>query len=298
MLKLLKSTPISVPVLTAVIYILLSLCGQYVSADTVGGDSVFLVIIVIQAIVFAVPCFLYYGLKGGKLNYPMLSAKLSGSAVLYSVGAFFVMILGSLLLQLLFYSGGKGLTFDKGYMDTLFLSEESGVGLFLAYCLIPAVCEELFFRGIVISEYKKYGTANAVIISTLYFTLVHFSVEGFLIYMFAGFILGVTVAVCRSVYPAMALHLAFNVYALYGNSAFISKTAFNTSALFVGFVLLVLLLLACAFMLSRLEFIFSAYSKDMDNKPLPEKSLNNIFIYITPALIVPIAVFIVINALL
>lgn len=298
MLKFLKSAPFSVPLLTAVIYVLLSLCGRYISAETIGNDSVFLVIIIIQAIVFAVPCFLYYGLKGGKLNYPMLSGKISGNAVLYSLGAFGVMICGSLLLQLLFYSGGGGLTFDKGYMDALFVSEKGGVGLFLAYCLVPAVCEELFFRGIVVGEYKKYGSFNAVIISTLYFTLVHFSKEGFLIYMFAGLMLGITAVVCRSVYPSMALHLAFNMYGLYGNSAFVSKTAFNTSVLFVGFVLFVLLLLSLAFMFSRMENMFALYSERSEGEAIPEKSTNNIYIYITPALIVPIAVFIVINALL
>ncbi|MBQ3081128.1 MAG: CPBP family intramembrane metalloprotease [Clostridia bacterium] len=298
MLKFLKSAPFSVPALTAVIYLLLSFCGRYIKAESIGNDSVFLVIIIIQAIVFAFPCFLYYGLKGGKLNYPMLSGKISGNALLYSIGAFGVMICGSLLLQLLFYSNGSGLTFDKGYMDALFAGEKSGVGLFLAYCLVPAVCEELFFRGIVIGEYKKYGSFNAVVISTLYFTLVHFSKEGFLIYMFAGLVLSITAVACRSVYPSMGLHLAFNMYGLYGNSAFISKTAFNTSVLFVGFVLFVVLLLSLAFMFSRLENMFAAYSGSSEGKAIPEKSVNNLYIYITPALIVPIAVFIVINALL
>lgn len=298
MLKFLKSAPFSVPMLTAVIYVLLSLCGRYVTASSVGDDSIFLVIIIIQVMVFAVPAFLYYGLKGGKLNYPMLSEKVSGNAVLYTIGAFGVMVCGSLLIQLLFYNGGNSTTFDKGYMDTLFTGEKNGVGLFLSYCLIPAVSEELFFRGIVVGEYKKYGSFNAVLISTLYFTMVHFSSEGFLMYLFAGLVLSVSAVVCRSVYPSMALHLAFNVYGLYGNSAFISKTAFNTSELFVGFVLFVVLLLCLAFAMSRVENMYAMYSETSEGEAIPEKSINNLFIYITPALIVPIAVFIIINALL
>jgi len=298
MLKYLKSAPFSVPLLTAVVYILLSLCGRYITADTVGEDSVFLVIIIVQLIIFAAPCFLYYGLKGGKLNYPMLSWRLNGNIIIYFLASFGVMICGSLLLQLMFYNGGNGLAFDKGYMDTLFTGENNGVGLFLAYCLVPAVCEELFFRGIVVGEYKKYGSFNAVIICTLYFTLVHFSAEGFVIYMFAGLLLGVSAVVCRSVYPSMALHLAFNMYGLYGNSAFVSKTVFNTSAVFVGFVLLVIMLLCMALMFSRMENMFSAYAKNEEGAPLPEKSANNLYIYLTPALIVPTAVFIIINALL
>ena len=52
MLKFLKSAPFSVPLLTAAVYILLSLCGHYITADSVGEDSVFLVIIIIQLVIF------------------------------------------------------------------------------------------------------------------------------------------------------------------------------------------------------------------------------------------------------
>lgn len=297
MLKMLKSAPVSVPLLTAAIYALLSLCGRFISAETVGGNNVFLVVIVIQIIAFAVPCFLYLGIKGGKLNQYMLTGKFNANILLFSVGAFFVMVLGSLFLQLLFYQGGKGLTYDKGYMDSLFASDSSSIGLFLSYCLVPAVCEELFFRGIVIGEYKRYGAFNAVLISTLYFTLTHFSTQGFVIYLFAGAVLGFTAVMCRSVYPSMVLHMCFNMYALYGNSSFVSKASFNTSTFFVGFVLLALLLLALAFMFSRMEFVLNSYTKTDDDVPLPEKSINHLYVYITPAIIVPLVVFFIIFAI-
>lgn len=298
MLKTLKSAPVSVPLLTAAIYLLLSLCGHFISAETVGGNNIFLVVIVIQIIAFAVPCFLYLGIKGGKLNQYMLKGKFNANILLFSVGAFVVMLIGSLALQLVFYQGGRGLTYDKGYMDALFASDSSSIGLFLSYCLVPAVCEELFFRGIVIGEYKHYGSFNAILISTLYFTLTHFTTQGFVIYLFAGLVLSFTAVICRSVYPSMVLHMCFNMYALYGNSSFVSKASFNTSTLFVGFVLLGLLLLALAFTFSRLEALFTSYSKEGADIALPEKSINHLYIYITPAIIVPIAIFFVINALL
>lgn len=297
MLKTLKSAPISVPLLTAAIYILLALCGHFISAETVGSSNIFLVIIIIQIIAFALPCFLYLGIKGGSTDHYMFKGKLSGNHLLFSAAAFFVLLFGSLLLQLLFYSGGKGLTYDKGYMDALFAGD-GGVGLFLSYCLVPAVCEELFFRGIVIGEYKRYGSFNAVLISTLYFTLTHFTTSGFVIYMFAGLILGFTAVMCRSVYPSMALHVCFNMYALYGNSAFVSKASYNTSTFFVGFVLLTVLLMMLALMLSRMEMLFKSYSASAPDGSLPEKSFDHLYIYITPALIVPIAVFFLVNALL
>ncbi|MBE6677311.1 MAG: CPBP family intramembrane metalloprotease [Ruminococcaceae bacterium] len=297
MLNILKSTPVSVPLLTAVIYVLLSLSGQYLSAENIGTDSVFLVIIIIQIIVFAVPSFIYYGLRGGKLNYPVISGKISGNTVLFTAGAFGVVFFGSLVIKLVFYSNGVEVGNDKGYMDALFAMEDGKFGMFLAYALVPALCEELFFRGIVFCEYKKYGSLNSIIISALYFTMVHFTADGFLIYLFAGFVLGAVTSVCRSVWPAVVIHTLFNSYSLYGSTTFISTTVFNTSPLFVGFVLVVLLLLASVIMLARLELIYSSYSVLYKDEPLQEKSVNHLYIYITPALVVPIAAFIIINAL-
>ncbi len=298
MLKTLKSAPVSVPLLTVAIYLLLSLCGRFLGPETVGENNIFLVVIVIQIIAFAVPCFLYLGIKGIKPEQYMLKGRINGNAVLLSVGAFFTLVLGTLALQLAFYRGGRGLSLDKGYMDSLFAGSGGGVGLFLSYCLVPAVCEELFFRGVVIGEYRKYGSFNAVLISTLYFTLMHFTAQGFVIYLFAGAVLGAAAVICRSVYPSMVLHTCFNMYALYGNSSFISKAAFNTSSVFMGFVLTVLLLLALAFTFSRVETVFEQYSKTDAEMPIPEKSINHLYIYITPALAVPIAAFLIINALL
>lgn len=298
MQKLLKSTPISVPLLTGLIYLLLTLCGKYLTPDTLGDDSVFLAIIIIQIIVFAVPSFLYYGLRGGKLNYPVVAGKISGNTVLFTVAAFCVLLFGSLFVKLLFYSGGVDVGNSKGYMDELFYTEDGAVGLFLAYALIPALCEEFFFRGIVLSEYKKYGSFNAVLISALYFTMVHFTVEGFLIYLFAGLVLGAVTASCRSIYPAVVMHLLFNSYSLYSSPVFISSTVFNTGELFMGFVLLVVVLLSLVVMFSRLEIMYESYSTELKNEDLPEKSINHLYIYITPALVVPIAVFILINTLM
>ena len=307
MQKLLKSAPVSVPVLTCFVYMLLTLCGRFVTAETVGEDSVFLVIIIVQIIVFAVPCFLYYGLKGGgrRDNFLSLSGRINADVVFFTLASFLALILGSLAMQLfLLPSGG----YTKGYMDALFDSAAGdGTGLFLAYCVFPAVCEELFFRGLVLSEYRPYGSLNAVAISALYFTMVHFSKEGFVLYLLAGLLLGAVTAVCRTVYPAMALHMAYNIFFLYGDSGFVGKITNNTSMEFFGFVIVSLLLLSFFLMFSRLEHIYYAYAekKQADSgrasfaaEILPAgKSADNLYIYITPALIAPIAAFILINAL-
>ncbi len=297
MLDLLKSAPVSVPLLTSVVYLLLSLCGKYISPQTIGDENVFLVIIVIQLIAFVLPSFIYYELKGGKSKLNTGVGKLTLSGVVFAAGAFLVLLFGSYLIRLAFYQSGTDAVLDKGYMDALFAGERSGIGVFLAYCLVPAVCEELFFRFVVINEYKPFGCVNAVVISALYFTMVHFTEEGFLVYLFAGLVLGTVAYVSRSVFPSIIVHICYNILTLYGRTTFISKTVYNTSAVFVAFVLAVLFLLSLAFMLSRMEIAYKDYANN-EAEALPPKSTEHLYIYITPALIVPIAVFILINTLL
>ena len=296
MLKLLKSSPVSVPVLTAVVYLLLSLCGKYVSPQSIGSDNVFLVIVVIQLLVFVVPCFIYREIKHDGERTKIAGGKLTLSNTVLAVGGFLVLLFGSYLIRLAFYQNGAEIGTDKGYMDSLFVGADGGVGVFLAYCLVPAVCEELFFRSVVINEYKSYGAFNAVLISALYFTMVHFTSEGFFVYFFAGILLGTVAFVSRSVITSMLIHVAYNTVVLYGRSTFISKTVYNTSAIFVAFVLLVLFLASLAFMLSRMEIAYNGFAKS--EKELPPKSVEHLYIYITPALVVPIAVFVIINTLL
>ncbi len=296
MQKLLKSSPVSVPVLTAIVYLLLSLCGKYISPKSIGSDNVFLVITVIQLLVFVVPCFIYREIKHGDESVKIAGGKLTLNGIIMAGGAFLVLLFGSYLIRLAFYQNGAEVGVNKGYMDNLFAGGTGSIGVFLAYCLVPAVCEELFFRSVVINEYKAYGALNAVFISALYFTMVHFTVDGFLVYFFAGLVLGTVAYISRSVFPSMLVHMAYNAIVLYGRSTFISKTVYNTSALFVAFVFVLLFLLSLAFMLSRMEIAYNSFSRD--EKELPPKSLENMYIYITPALIVPIAVFVIINTVL
>ena len=66
------------------------------------------------------------------------------------------------------------------------------IGYVLVFCLTPAVCEELLFRGVVLSGFKQYGAKIAIICSAVIFTFMHGNAEQtvhqFLIGAIVGFI--------------------------------------------------------------------------------------------------------------
>ena len=55
--------------------------------------------------------------------------------------------------------------------------------------LIPAVCEELLFRGIIFKGLKKFGKPFSIILSAIMFTLFHMSIEQLLYPFLMGLML-------------------------------------------------------------------------------------------------------------
>ena len=81
----------------------------------------------------------------------------------------------------------------------------------LALALVPAVAEELMFRGVLFGALRpRIGPSNAVIVSALAFGLYHGSIYRFAPAAFAGVLLGFTRAASGSLAPALAFHLANN----------------------------------------------------------------------------------------
>ena len=80
--------------------------------------------------------------------------------------------------------------------------------------LIPAICEELLMRGVMLSAFKKYGTMLAVIISALCFAGLHSSVTNLPGLIFLGLVLGYITILEGSVLLAVTVHFASNAFGM------------------------------------------------------------------------------------
>ena len=79
--------------------------------------------------------------------------------------------------------------------------------------LIPAFCEELLFRGVVLSVLRPYGRTVAILGSAVLFALMHQSADQLLYTAVAGAVLAYITLESRSVWGAMLLHLLNNALA-------------------------------------------------------------------------------------
>lgn len=80
----------------------------------------------------------------------------------------------------------------------------------LAVAVIPAIFEELFFRGIIFSQLKNLSLKKASIIAGLLFGLGHFNPQQFLYAFAMGTLACVVVYITKSIFPTMILHFTIN----------------------------------------------------------------------------------------
>lgn len=85
----------------------------------------------------------------------------------------------------------------------------------IALVLIPAFCEELFFRGMLLRSLRSVASpVGAWLISSLAFALMHGSLSSLPGHLLIGLLLGLCMTATSSLLSCMVLHGAFNASAL------------------------------------------------------------------------------------
>jgi sodium transport system permease protein len=102
----------------------------------------------------------------------------------------------------------------KSLGDLLLLGGKPFIVVFAVFAFTPAICEELLFRGLLLSGLRKLGPVAAVAISALLFGLAHASVYRLLPTAFLGAVIGVARLRTRSILPGMIIHALNNGLAL------------------------------------------------------------------------------------
>ncbi|MCA9134861.1 MAG: CPBP family intramembrane metalloprotease, partial [Planctomycetales bacterium] len=90
-----------------------------------------------------------------------------------------------------------------------------GTTLFI-FAVTPAICEELLFRGFVLSSLHRYSATWAIVLSALLFGLMHvltsnvLAIERFLPTTFLGLLLAWIALRSGSIWPGMLVHMGHN----------------------------------------------------------------------------------------
>ena len=84
----------------------------------------------------------------------------------------------------------------------------------LSLAALPAVCEELLFRGFVLSAWESRGTRYAIGVTALLFALLHGNLYGIPAYLLVGAVAGFLAFALDSAYAAMVYHTVYNTACL------------------------------------------------------------------------------------
>ena len=171
-------------------------------------------------------------------------------------------------------------------------------GVIISLVIIPAVCEEFLFRGVLLAEYNGLGEANAVVMSSICFAMLHFSVQNFPAYLFAGLLIGILTAVSRSLIPGIVLHLVSNALNLFVSDSFLRITMQKNGHFFVGFGLVVLFAVSLFLFLYFVEYQYLKIGDQEQDLSIPPKNLRQIpKVFLSPTFLLLLIAFVLITIL-
>lgn len=190
------------------VYALGRVFGLYIPETVIG---LFLYTGLVEILLIGVPALLlmlrkreaYQGILTRPDIYPAGLVILSSAA--YVLAAVLVTAVWSALLQRI----GIGLPTEVSLPPATSAGELAAA--LLCAALIPAVCEELMFRGVMLQFLeRKAGKKRAVVISGLAFALLHFSFHSFAALAVIGLFLSSLALRYRNLWLAVIFHFLYN----------------------------------------------------------------------------------------
>jgi sodium transport system permease protein len=83
--------------------------------------------------------------------------------------------------------------------------------LILVIAVLPALCEELAFRGFILSGFRHVGHKwRAILYSAIFFSLAHGIIQQSMIACMVGVIIGYLAVQTGSIFPCIAFHMVHN----------------------------------------------------------------------------------------
>ncbi len=248
------------PLLVGIVYLLI-LITRTVDFSGVDGSGVeaYLSTVAVQLFIFTLPCVLYIRYRSLDVRETLRIRLPSPDKIMFMALCALLLMLVSILTTAL-SSGGSVYSARELPADPAAL-----VYFAVCFAVVPALCEELLFRAVVMSEYQQTSVAAAVLISSLFFAMMHFDLPGFPFYLFSGLVLSMCAYAANSVIASFTVHLCYNLFALFGGGVVERVLGALTDTTPVLLTLGALTLLVLSLTLGECQRIYASYAKK--NRP-------------------------------
>ncbi len=246
-----KRTFVLHPTVLVLATFLLLLFSKLIDLTLINRENEYFSVVILQMMIFLLPGAIWCRFSGERYVSRLRITLFKPDSLLLILSAALLMASGGMLLRVLF-GGISSLSQSFSLYDT-FISKDNGtvantLYLILAYAALPAICEEFVYRGILCHEYERGGVLRAVLLSSLFFTLLHFNLQNLPTYFFSGIILAMTLYATRSLLGSVLAHFLYNIFGLFGQPYMNNLYGITGSPrLFLFLVALVFLVAAAIF---------------------------------------------------
>lgn len=263
-----NTVSLTAPLFATTVFLLIGISKRLVKFIADSSDNIILYAAILELFVFAIPAAFFLKAKEKNFFEHSKVKVFSFSELPFVLTGGTTFAFGSVIILFL-----QKILFDFSDEATTILtgSDVSAIGVFLYYIIVPALCEELFFRSILISEYSSYGGPIAISISALFFAMLHFSFTEFPFYFFTGIVLGLITYVTGSSIPAIIIHILNNTVMVFFGDALTSFLMESATSIILAFLLVVLFLGSLVLFLSTMEELYEKRGIMYDKGYLPGK---------------------------
>lgn len=244
----------------------LSLLKQFL--PTIDG----LMMVAVYLLIYFLPMVIYAKRHRYKLRH---SLRLKGVHPKYLLFIFFFGLSVCLICSLInlgsnaFFKAVFHVSYQNSIVD---LSGKSAGSLFFTSVLLPALAEELLLRGMVQSEYEKYGSTIGVLLTALIFALFHTNPMHIPALFVAGVCYGVLTLMFKSVWPAIFAHGINN-----GVSLLIAQKQDYIRYIFQDRLFIILAVVACFLLLIfTLRMLESAAAQTLGKGKVAKRSTKSL----------------------
>ena len=242
-------------------YVLL-LLTKLIDITLINRENEYYSVVILQMMVFLLPGAIWCTFSGERYVRRLRLRMIRANSIALILSASVLMISGGLLLSILF-GGLESLSQSFSLYDT-FISKDNGtvptkLYLILAYAVLPAICEEFVYRGIVCLEYERGGVLRSIVFSSLFFGLLHFNMVNLPVYVFSGAILAMTLYATRSLFGAIIVHFLYNLFGLFGQPYMSSLYNLTGSTNFFLFLITTLFLISAAVFCGEAARLYKQY---------------------------------------
>lgn len=137
----------------------------------------------------------------------------------------------------------------------------------ISLAILPAICEELLFRGIIFKGLKPYGKIFSISVSAILFSLFHMSLDQTVYPLLIGLLLGVIMYYENNILYTILIHLTNNFLSL-------TLAYFNISLIFTHWsYILIAIILLISFLTIVLYFVIKNNRNSASNKPTSKETL-------------------------